>query len=334
LQDFRVGIAGLGRCGDVHRDAWQSLGEGTRLQAICDESLAIRMRAASTGLPVYEDADAMLDAEALDAVSICTPPSSHRALAETFLRRGIPVLCEKPMATDLGDAFRLFDVAESSKVPFALATKFRLVPEVRMAKQFIEAGEIGDILTFRVEFASFVDMSTRWNCLPEVAGGGVIIDNGCHAFDLVQFLFGSVETIRATRLKQAQEFPVEDTAIILAGTQNGVVGEVFLSWSLFTGSPNYVTISGTKGTIEIGWQKSTIKRLGQQPEEFGGAYSKHVAHKNLVQAFKGSIQDGAPLWITPSEAIETAYAVEAAYRSMKTGGLVAMASARVRANAR
>jgi len=325
-----VGIAGLGRCGDVHREAWQSLGENVKVQAICDESLAIRMRAQNAGLAAYEDAEAMLAAESLDAVSICTPPSSHRTLAETFLKRGIPVLCEKPMATDLSDAFRLYDVAESAKAPFALATKFRLVPEVRLAKAFIEAGEIGDILTFRVDFASFVDMSPRWNVLPEVSGGGVVIDNGCHAFDIVQFLFGSMETIRATRLKQAQDFPVEDSALILASAQNGVIGEVFVSWSMFTGSPNYITICGTKGTIEVGWQKSTLKRLGKEPETFGGAYNKHLAHKLLVQAFKDSVQDGAPLWITPTEAIETAYAVEAAYRSMKTGGLVAMASTRVR----
>lgn len=299
-------------------------GADVELTAICDESLAIRMRASQAGLRVYGDPIEMIDTEKLDAVSICTPPSSHPALAEACLERSIPVLCEKPLATTLADATRLIETAERTKTPFALATKFRLVPEVVQARKMIQSGVIGKVLTFRVEFASYVDMTTRWNCLPEVSGGGVIIDNGCHAFDLVQHLFGPIDHLQAFRHKQKQAFAVEDTALVLATNREGVTGEVFLSWSTFTGSPNYATICGTEGTIEIGWQKSVVKKLGQQPETFGANYDKNVAHRLMVQAFRDGVLKDGTTWITNAECIQTSIAVEAAHRSMASGTPAAM----------
>src|SRR5262249_44037247 len=102
------------------------------------------MRASNKAFPAYDDAAEMLEQEKLDAVSICTPPSSHLGLAALFLGRGVPVLCEKPMTTSLGSAFRMFDSVSKTGTPFALATKYRFVPEVQQAKELIAAGEIGE----------------------------------------------------------------------------------------------------------------------------------------------------------------------------------------------
>lgn len=324
MREFRVGIVGLGRCGNAHLGAWQSLDQAVRLPSVCDESLAIRMRASQAGFTVYEEPLVMAKRESLDAVSICTPTCSHDSVAASFLRHGVAVLCEIPLTIDLGAAFRIVDLAGSRRTVFAPATRFRFVPAVKQARDMIAAGEIGQILNFRVEFARYRNMLMSWKSLPEVGGGGVLRDQGGNAFDLIHYLIGPLERVRAIRLRQAQPLDVEDSALVLATARGGVLGEVFLSWSAETGSHNYVTVCGTKGTVEIGWQGSALKRHGKEPHQFGGPFQKLDAYQRMVKAFLACVQGGQPLWITADEALETAFAVEMAYHSMRQDATVEM----------
>ncbi|MCZ2147707.1 MAG: Gfo/Idh/MocA family oxidoreductase [Bryobacterales bacterium] len=321
---------GLGHCGDAHLGAWRSLDQAVRLPSICDESLAIRMRAAQAGFTVYENALDMAKKESLDAVSICTPNCSHEALAASLLRQGVAALCEIPLTIDLSGAFRLFDLAECRRTVFAPAAKFRFAPAVTHARDLIAAGEIGQILNFRVEFARYRNMLMSWKSLPEVAGGGVLRDQGGNAFDLIHYLIGPLERVRAIRLRQAQPLDVEDSVLVLATARGGVIGEVFLSWSAETGSHNYATVCGTKGTVEIGWRESTLKRHGKEPRQFGGPYQELDAYQRMAQAFLACVQGRQPLWITSDEALDTAFALEMAYHSMRQDATVEMDSKRIR----
>jgi predicted dehydrogenase len=200
-----------------------------------------------------------------------------------------------------------------------LATKFRHVPDVVRARDLVAAGDIGEVVTFEIVFSSVVDIGQRWNVRPAEAGGGVIIDNGCHAFDIVTFLFGPVARVHATRLKAGQAIAVEDTATLLVDAGQGVIGRIDLSWSIATHRESYITIRGTRGTIEIGWRGSQI-RVGQGvPRPLGGGYDKHDAHRRMMTAFRDVVTAGHTPWITAREAMRTVAAVDAAYRSLGSG---------------
>src|SRR5262249_57557706 len=95
-------------------------------------------------------------------------------------------------------------------------------------------GAMGGGVGVEVDFSSRVDMSGRWNARRSIAGGGVIIDNGSHAFDLVAFLLAPVANVNATRLKAGQALAVEDSASVMAELASGLIGRVDLSWSLAT----------------------------------------------------------------------------------------------------
>jgi predicted dehydrogenase len=258
----------------------------------------------------------------LQAVSICTPPLHHAPVAIACMRRGLDVLCEKPLAINGRAALKMVQTAERERRHLLLATKFRHVPELVVARDLIADGAIGEPVAFEIDFSSMVDMSQRWNCRRGVAGGGVIIDNGSHAFDIVSFLFGTISRIHATRLKSVQSLGVEDSATILIEAGRGLIGRIDLSWSLATGRETYVTVYGSRGSIEVGWRGSRLRVPGSPAREIGPGYDKNDAHRRMMDEFRGVVLGHRRAWISPGEGLRTLAAVEAAYHSLRSGSWV------------
>jgi len=318
---MRLGIIGLGRAGSWHLENWQQV-EGTTVIAACDPSPASRRKARELGLKAYEDPMDMIAREKLDAVDIVTPPAQHAPIAVACLERGLHVLCEKPLATTVGAALRMLRTAARTRRQLVLATKFRHVPDLATARALVAEGAIGEPVGFEIDFSSMVDMTGRWNAQRPLAGGGVIIDNGCHAFDVVAYLFGTVTRVLATRLKQVQEMGVEDSATLLVAAGKGLIGRIEVSWSLATGRANYVTVYGSKGTIEVGWRGSFLREAGKAPVQIGPGYDKNDAHRRMFGRFAGLVRGEGRPWITAGECLRTVAAVDAAYRSLAWGGWV------------
>jgi predicted dehydrogenase len=334
---MRVGIIGLGRAGAMHLEAWQSL-PTVEVAAVADPAPAVRMQATAGGLHAYADPLDMLERESLEAVSICTPPVAHPELAIACLQRGLHVLCEKPLAFDARAARKMLRAAAAARRHLLLATKFRHVPDLIRTRELIAEGTIGDPVAFTIEFSSVVDMTQRWNRCPELGGGGVIIDNGCHAFDIVSFLFGAISRLLATRLKQGQRLEVEDSATILVGASRELIGRIEVSWSLPGTSETYVKVHGTRGSIDIGWRASHLRLAGSSPQVIGRGYDKTDAHRRMLGKFCEVVRGARRPWISPGECLRTVAAVDAAYRSLRSGewtevSLFGRAGARIRAEA-
>jgi predicted dehydrogenase len=317
----RVGIIGVGHAGRIHLEAWQGV-DGVEIVAIADRVPAIRRWGRDLGLRTYADPLDMIARETLDAVSICTPPVHHAQVAVACLERNLDVLCEKPLAVTGPEALRMLRVATRVRRHLLLATKFRHVPDLQRARELIAEGRIGEPVAFEIDFSSMVDMSKRWNSRRALAGGGVVIDNGCHAFDIVAYLFGTVARVHATRLKPLQNIAVEDSATVLVAAGQGLIGRIDLSWSLATGRETFVTVYGSEGTIEVGWRGSRLRPAGRPPEPIGNGYDKGEAHRRMLTAFRDVVTEGKQAWISPGECLRTVAAVEAAYLSLRSGGWV------------
>lgn len=315
---MRVAIVGLGRAGLVHLEASRTV-PGVELVAVYDPAPEARGTAAAAGIEAYTNLERMLSTERLDAVTICAPPADHAALALACLERGLHILCEKPLAMSTRDAVEMFDTARRHGRSLLVASKFRHVPEVNLVRDLIHSGKLGEPVSFAVSFCSPVDMSGRWNADPARAGGGVIIDNGCHAFDILYFLFGSVTRVHTTQLKPVQRLGVEDSATVRIWAGEGVIGNVDLSWSWSTGRDTYLVVQGTRGAVELGWHGSRLKLEGQEWRDIGKPYSKLDAHQRMHAHFLESLAAGREPWIHPLECVRAVAAVEAAYRSLHSG---------------
>src|SRR4029453_2491953 len=296
---------------------------GVHVAAVCDPLPDAVTTARAEGLLALTDPGELFADGGLDAVSIAAPPAQHAPLAIAALERGLHVLCEKPLAIQGPAAMRMIQASARTGRQLLLATKFRHVPDVVAARGLIAGGAIGEPLAFEIDFSSRVDMACRWNAPRSVGGGGVIIDNGCHAFDIVAFLFGTVTRVHATCLKPLQALPVEDSATVLVEVTRGLIGRIDLSWSLATQRETYMMIHGTEGSIDLGWRQSRLRLHGRRPRLLNaGRYDKHASHAPMMQAFVGGTAGKRRPWISPGECLRTVAAVEAAYHSVRSGGWV------------
>ena len=192
------GLIGAGGIAQAYGDAFLQSKRAT-LAAVADVSeVNAAALAEKCGGLAYRTHTDLLDAHPeLDALLICTPPNTHADIACEALSRGIHVLCEKPLSVRSSDARRMAMTAEHNNVILTMASKFRYVQDVEDAKKLVDSGKIGDIILFENAFTGFVDMGKRWNSIPEISGGGVLIDNGTHSLDLTRYYIDYIaEAIR------------------------------------------------------------------------------------------------------------------------------------------
>ena len=164
-QRIRLGMVGGGRgafIGAVHRIA-SRIDDHYELVAGCFSASAEKSQAsgADLGVPedrVYDDFTAMAKREArlkngIEAVAIVTPNHMHFPAAREFLKRGIHVICDKPLTSTLQDAEKLVDVAEKSNALFILTHNYTGYPMIRQAREMIANGDLGALRVIQVEYA-------------------------------------------------------------------------------------------------------------------------------------------------------------------------------------
>jgi predicted dehydrogenase len=281
--------------------------------------------AEAMGCESYRTHEDLVDKGGCDAVIICTPPATHAEIALFCIERGVPVLCEKPLAVDVPSGRAICEAADRKGVVMAMASKFRYADDVIRAKSLIASGVLGDILLFENAFTSKVDMSKRWNSDPAMSGGGVLIDNGTHSIDIARYLLGPIAEVLAVEGKRTQNPAVEDTVNLFLRTQSKVMATVDLSWTLNKEVDTFVRVYGTNGTIFVGWRASKFRQTSS-PDwiVFGKGYDKVAAFKRQVDNFCGCILGTEPLLISNEDAVASVMVIKAAYDSLAQGGWVSV----------
>jgi predicted dehydrogenase len=203
---LRVGIVGVGNNAATHHVPAYRLLPNVELVACCATSLSRAQAGAQRlGLPkAYADVGTMIQAESLDAVSVCSTNDAHYQNTLDALRAGAHVLCEKPMALDRNQAQEMVAQAERADRHAMVAFTYRFVPAAKMAQELIAGGELGEVFAFQATYVSAylsdlaAPIEKEWK-LRQGMGGGVFGDLGSHLIYLTRWWFG--EVARASGIK-------------------------------------------------------------------------------------------------------------------------------------
>ncbi|OUS04825.1 oxidoreductase [Rhodobacterales bacterium 52_120_T64] len=271
---IRLGMVGGGQgafIGAVHRIASRIDGE-YELVAGCFSSTPEKSAASGLELGVaadrtYADFKQMAIHEArlkngVEAVAIVTPNNVHFTAAREFLKRGIHVICDKPLTSTLPDAKKFVKEVEKSKSLFVLTHNYTGYPMVRQAREMVSNGDLGDIRLVQVEYPQDWlteaeelgdNQQAAWRTDPERSGaGGCIGDIGTHAYNLATFVSGlELESVCADLQSFVPGRRLDDNAHVMMRFEGGARG---LLWSsqVALGNENglKLRVYGTKGGLE------------------------------------------------------------------------------------
>lgn len=271
---IRLGMVGGGRdafIGAVHRIAAR-IDDQYELVAGCFSSSAEKSMASGADLGVdpkrtYASFAEMAAREArrkdgIEAVAIVTPNHMHAPVALQFLRRGIHVICDKPLTATLPEAKRLAKAAEASGVVFALTHNYTGYPMIRQAAAMVRNGDLGEIRVVQVEYAQdwlaepiekTGQKQADWRTDPARTGaGGATGDIGTHAFNLAGFVTGlEVESLAADLQSFVPGRRVDDNGHVMLRYKGGARGMLWCS-QVASGCENglRLRVYGTKAGIE------------------------------------------------------------------------------------
>ena len=318
MKKLRFAIVGAGAIARAYEAAFQQT-RSAKIVAVCDVRLASAQEYADrVGAKAYSSVQALLSETDFDAAIVCTPPVSHETITCELLKSGKHVLCEKPLAITVGAARRMLAAAEQSGTILTMASKFRYASDVRRAREILLAGEIGDLVFAENAFTSFVDMRQRWNSDAAVSGGGVLIDNGTHAVDILRYFLGNLRDIQVVEGRRMQGLAVEDTVRLFVHNDEGVMGAADLSWSIDKELETFLRIYGSAGTILVGWKESRFRRHRQAEwRVFGSGYDKIQAFRDQLDNFCAAIHGTASLVVTPQDGLASVQVVQAAYAALE-----------------
>lgn len=279
---IKLGMVGGGNdafIGGVHRIA-SRIDDRFELVAGALSSTPEKSQAsgAALGLPrIYDDYKQMAQREArrkdgIDAVSIVTPNHVHYGAAREFLKRGIHVICDKPLTSTLADAKKLVKAAEDSDALFILTHNYTGYPMVRQARDMVANGDIGAIRVVQVEYPQ--DWLTieqdfkqaEWRTDPARSGaGGSTGDIGTHAFNLACFVTGlEVDSLAADLEAFVPGRQVDDNGHVMLRFEGGAKGMLWCS-QVAPGNENALRIRvyGDKGGLE--WAQEDPNYLWHTP---------------------------------------------------------------------
>ena len=275
---IRLGMVGGGNdafIGAVHRIA-SRIDDRYELVAGALSSTPERAQAsgAALGLPAdrtYDDFKQMAIREArlkngIEAVAIVTPNHVHYAAAREFLKRGIHVICDKPLTSTLADAKKLVKAAESSDALFVLTHNYTGYPMVRQAREMVAAGDIGKVRVVQVEYpqdwlSEEQDFKqAAWRTDPERSGaGGSTGDIGTHAHNLACFVTGlRVESLAADLQAFVSGRKLDDNGHVMLRFSGGARGMLWCS-QVAPGNENALRLRvyGEKGGLEWAQENPT-----------------------------------------------------------------------------
>ncbi|MCL2701180.1 MAG: Gfo/Idh/MocA family oxidoreductase [Phycisphaerae bacterium] len=276
---IRIGIIGTGGMANAHATEFAKI-PGVQLTACCDVSdERLKAFAAKHGIKKrFSDYREMLDFKSLDAIANVTPDAAHAEVSLAAVKKGLAVLCEKPLATTLADAQAMAAAAKKAGVVNMVNFSYRNSCAMQAAAKLVRDGGIGRVLHVESSYLQswlvskvWGDWRTapamQWRLSTAAGSAGTLGDIGCHIYDLTTYVAGDISKIYCTLANFDKGMPgnkigdyvmdANESFVANVTFANSGVGTVHSSrWA--TGQTNSLRcrVYGDKGAIELDLDKS------------------------------------------------------------------------------
>jgi D-apiose dehydrogenase len=322
---LRVGLIGAGMVSRHHLIAWAELADQARVVAIADPSTENAARRVDEfGIPAsYHHAEAMLAEAKLDAVDIAAPRAIHSALVRMAAEKGLPVLCQKPLAGNLADAVQLATEVRD-QIRLMVHENWRFRGHYRDAAGWLRDNRIGNVKQAQLTLLTSGFLPGADGLRPALERQPfmrnekrlLVAEVLIHHLDTLRMLLGPLKVTAAGLSRSCADLAGEDGAVIQLKAYGGANVTVFASFAA-SGFPaaqiDRLDVLGDQGSIRLDGPRLTCS--GKHPEErrydlaveYQGSYNRTIAH------FVQSLRDGTPFETAPEDNLETLKLVEDCY---------------------
>jgi predicted dehydrogenase len=337
--DLRIGLVGYGFGGRYFHAPLIAGAGGCALAGVVTRSAARRDEVAAEhpGVPVFGSVEDLV-AAGVDAVAVSTPAATHTAVTEDVLRRGLPVVCDKPFALDAEAARTTVELAERLGMLLTVYQNRRWDSDLLTVRRLLDAGELGGVLRFESAFE-------RWapDPLPPAAGSGLLRDFGSHLVDQALHLFGPARRVYAETHEAAPE--LEDDVRLILQHEGGMRSHLSGGWRQGAPAPRF-RVTGSAGSFVVttpmdGQEEALIagrtpategEDWGREAEAAWGTLrrgddvravpSERGRWDLFYEAFARAVRGDGPVPVDPWDAVATATVLDAARRSAAEGRTV------------
>jgi predicted dehydrogenase len=283
VQPIGVGMLGYAFMGKAHSNAYKTLAYMTWPPPMMPQLVAIAGRneeAVAEAALRYGFAEHVTDWKALVAdqrvqlFDNAGPNNLHSEPTIAAAEAGKHVICEKPLGRDAAESYETWQRVAATGVKHMCAFNYRFVPAIRLARQIIESGELGEIQHFRGAYLQEWGTTEGeiWRFEKATAGSGALGDLGAHVIDLARYLVGEIAEVSALTQTFMPGRDVDDAVESVVRFTGGAVGTIEAS-RFCQGRKNHFTweINGSKGSLAF-----DLERLNELRYSEGGAGFRDV----------------------------------------------------------
>ncbi len=335
MKEIKVGIVGSGFIADVHAQAISTLPHAM-VSAHCGfgPDRARKFAKKHHVENSYKDYGQLLKESDIDVVILCVPNHLHAPMTIQAAKAGKHVIVEKPLCLTLEQGEHMIDQCRSSGVLLGYAEELCFAPKYVQAKQLADDGAVGRI--YRVnQVEKHAGPYSEWFFKPETAGGGIVMDMGCHSIEWARWMFSKTKLVAVTAMMNTvmhkARTHMEDDTVIYLEFEGGRSALLESSWALHGGMDSYGHVLGDAGVIHVDLLKGqgllvhSTAGFGQDPSQTRGwtwpdyewnwnnGYPQEDAH------FLQCIRDGSQPTETGEDGLEVLKIIHACYESAARG---------------
>lgn len=324
MNPIHIAILGCGKIARLHSRIARIIGRRHVILSYASRNAvrAEEYRRRFGGVAAFGSYEAACADPRVHAVFDCTPHALHVANAKLAARHGKHLLIEKPVTRNLAELSEIEDAVERAGVQAMVAENYYFKPLVRVLREHLRRGDIGDPLFIELNRTGR-SRASGWRADEDMMGGGALLEGGVHWVNLLLGVGGDARWVVAARPRKSYMMvaPFEDGMQLLVRFSDGTVGKLLHSWNVLNriGGLSLSRILGTDGNIHFESNGLFAVVLGRRTRLRLPGFLDVMGYHGMLKHFVTSVRDGKPPAMSLAVARRDLALIAAAYRSLETG---------------